>query len=105
MPVRSLLLAVGVAAVGLAASTAVKGHVVAADPSVMGCEAGCAVVAAGWPVPFIADGFATSPRDRADLAGALFGEDDWRGRALAASFAVWLVASLCAVWALRRAPA
>ena len=70
-------------------------------PDIMGCETGCEVVAAGFPVPYVADYPGFSPGNSVGLLEAfVFGMDRVLWGPLALSFAFWLaVAALVAgVW-------
>ena len=48
----------------------VEGRATMAFPSAAGCEAGCRVVAAGLPLPFVADNPTLSPVGSVDALGA-----------------------------------
>ena len=73
-----------------AVSTGIERWVVAVHPTVMGCEDGCGVVAAGWPVPFVVDDPALSPVHSVSLIGVLDGTDEVRWSSLAVTLGFWL---------------
>lgn len=60
------------------ASSAFPGRTTAVYSEIMGCEAGCEVAAAGWPVPYLVDYPGISVVGSAGLSGALVGEDHFR---------------------------
>lgn len=80
----------------------VPGEAVVVRPDVMGCEAGCRVVAGGWPVPWIADDPSLSPVNSVSLISAALGIDDVRPAALAFSAAFWVAVALMALGAALR---
>lgn len=71
-------------------STAVPGTITAVYPDITGCEAGCEVAAAGFPIPFVADYPAVSPAASATAAGALLGVDQVHWLRAIATFAAWV---------------
>ena len=94
-------MALGVALTAI--STGVERRVVAVHPTVMGCEHGCEVVAAGWPVPFVVDNPALSPVNSVSLLMALDGGDEVRWGGLAATLGFWLAVSVGAIGLAQRA--
>jgi len=95
---NQLLAALALGLAGTALSSLVNTKVAVVHPDIMGCEQSCLVVAAGWPVPYIQDYPAISPVGSADLSGALFGLDHINWKALAVTFAIWLVVAAGIVW-------
>ena len=91
--VRSALL---VAAIGLLLallSSAKGGRTGAVYPEIMGCETGCEVAAAGWPVPYLVDYQGISVVGAANLSGALFGEDKFRWLPFGLTLLFWTMMS------------
>ena len=60
------------------ASSAYAGQAQALHAEIMGCEHGCTVAAAGWPLPYLIDYPGISVVGSASLTGALTGEDQFR---------------------------
>ena len=69
-PVRRALLFLGFAIIFTLLSSTKEGAVWATYSEIMGCEFGCRVAAAGWPVPYIADYPGISVVGSADVVGA-----------------------------------
>lgn len=67
---------------------------------IMGCEQGCDVAAAGWPLPYLIDYPGISVAGSADLLGALVGEDRFRPLPFAGAALIWtaIVALGFALW-------
>jgi hypothetical protein len=70
---------------------------------IMGCESGCDVVAAGWPLPYLADYPGISVVGAANLAGALLGEDRLRWLPFALTWLFWTAVSAGAFFLWARA--
>lgn len=83
-------------------SSAIPGAAWATYPEIMGCELGCRVAAAGWPLPYLVDYPGISVVGSADLSGALVGEDHFRLLPFCLTLAFWLAAALGVTFLWRR---
>ena len=95
-----MLLAVGLLLALL--SSLVPGRAKAIYAEIMGCEAGCAVAAAGWPVPYVVDYPGISAAGSADLIGALLGEDRVRWLAFGLTALFWTATAAALLLLARR---
>lgn len=84
------------------ASSVLASATTAIYPEIMGCEAGCAVAAGGWPVPYIIDYPGISVAGSADLLGLLTGEDRFSAAAFLATALFWTLVASLAVLLWRR---
>lgn len=69
---------------------------VATYPDIMGCETGCSVVAAGWPLAFVNDYLGMSVVNTANIMEVLFAGDRFTWLPFLLNVAVWSLASLAA---------
>jgi hypothetical protein len=102
MSLRAVLIVVSIAVVLTLASSAVPGEVTVNYSDVDGCTAGCRVVAAGWPFPYLADYPGLSPGGKVSLIDAFFGGDHVLATSLAASFGAWAAAVAALTFLVRR---
>lgn len=93
-PLLALVLAAGLTL----ASFAVPARARVTYAEIMGCERGCEVAAAGFPLPFVADYPGLSVAHTVWWGGVLLGEDRVLPGPLAGSFAFWLAVSWLGVW-------
>jgi hypothetical protein len=97
---RVLAIATGLALTLL--STGMAGKARATYSEIMGCETGCEVAAAGWPVPFLVDYPGLSVTGAANLLGALAGEDHFRLLPFCLSLLFWIAVAALGVILFRR---
>jgi hypothetical protein len=85
-------------------SSVVPGRGRAAYSEIMGCEQGCEVAAAGWPVPYLVDYPGISVSGSAGLGGALGREDHFRLLPFCQTALFWMAAAaaLLFLWRLAR---
>lgn len=76
--VGRILFALVVGSAFALASSGYAGQAQALYVEIMGCEHGCTVAAAGWPLPYLIDYPGISVVGSASLTGALTGEDEFR---------------------------
>lgn len=91
---RSLVLTAALAFTLTIAAGHVPRTVTATYPDIMGCERGCEVAAAGFPLPFIVDYPGLSPVGSAHPAGALLGLDRVLWPRAVAVLVFWSVVSV-----------
>lgn len=72
-----------------AASSCAHSRVTMKYSDIDGCVNGCAVAAAGFPVPYIADYPGLSPANSADFVGAVVGVDKIAWPRAAIAFVFW----------------
>jgi len=86
------------------ASSAYAGEARALYAEIMGCEHGCTVAAAGWPLPYLIDYPGISVVGSASLTGALTGEDQFRPRSFLVTASFWALVALAIqlIWSLAR---
>lgn len=77
---------------------------VTAYPDIMGCEAGCPVATAGWPLPYVYDYPGISVAGSADLLGALAGEDRFHILPFALDLVVFMLIGRLVTRPRRRQP-
>jgi hypothetical protein len=63
-------------------------------PGTEDCHAGCTLVAAGWPLAYLVDSRATSPRGSVSLLGGFIGIDDIQKSDCLLTFLFWLAVLL-----------
>jgi hypothetical protein len=63
-------------------------------PGTEDCHAGCTLVAAGWPLAYLVDSRATSPRGSVSLLGGFIGIDDIQKSDFLLTFLFWLAVLL-----------
>ncbi len=90
--------AIGLAALLTASTSAVETRVIATYPEIMGCESACLVAAAGWPLAYIVDYPGLSPVGSVSLTGAVLELDKTLLPELGISFTFWLALSGLAIW-------
>ncbi|MFC4595041.1 hypothetical protein [Sphingobium tyrosinilyticum] len=78
------------------ASSAYAGQAQALYAEIMGCEQGCAVAAAGWPLPYLIDYPGISVVGSASLIGMLTGEDQFRLPSFLGTTIFWALVALAA---------
>ena len=78
------------------ASSAYAGQAQALYAEIMGCEHGCTVAAAGWPLPYLIDYPGISVVGSASLMGALTGEDQFRLWSFLGTTIFWALVALAA---------
>lgn len=71
-------------------------------PDIMGCEAGCSVVATGWPLLFVRDYLGMSVVGTADILEVWFAADGFAWPPFMFNVAVWSLVSLGAGKVLHR---
>lgn len=84
------------------ASSIHAGRVKAVYAEIMGCEVGCEVAAAGWPMPYLVDYPGISVVGSVDLLGALTGEDKFHLLPFAGTALFWTAAVALAFVVLPR---
>jgi hypothetical protein len=77
-------------------SSARAGRARAVYSEIMGCETGCDVAAAGWPVPYLVDYPGISVVGIANLSGALLGEDKFHLLPFALTLLFWTAVAAAA---------
>ncbi|WP_152639835.1 hypothetical protein [Sphingobium bisphenolivorans] len=100
---RRLLLASLCGVMLALASSLCDGQAQALYPEIMGCEDGCAVAAAGWPLPYLTDYPGISVVGSASLTGVLTGEDHFRLSSFLVTTLFWTFAALLTARAGRAA--
>ena len=93
--------------VGLALALASSGcaeQVQALYPEIMGCEHGCIVAAAGWPLPYLIDYPGISVVGSASLTGALTKKDQFWPRYFLGTAIIWTIPvfAIQLLWIRRR---
>lgn len=71
-------------------------------PEIMGCERGCEVASAGWPIPYLIDYPGISVVGSADLMGALVGEDKFHAGWFGVTSLFWIAAAAATLFLWRR---
>lgn len=99
MTKRSLYI-VALAVIATLLSSYVPREVNATFPDIMGCNAGCRVVAGGWPFAYLIDYPGISPVGSVELTSGLLGVDQIWPLALAGTFASWAAALGGCCWLL-----
>ena len=84
------------------ASSIHAGRARAVYAEIMGCEVGCEVAAAGWPMPYLVDYPGISVVGSVDLFGALMGEDKFHLLPFAGTALFWTAAVALAFVVLPR---
>ena len=90
MAVRGFLGSISLGLVLALASSFRNGRSRAVYSEIMGCEQGCDVAAAGWPLPYLIDYPGISVVGSADLFGALVGEDKFLLLPFAGTTLAWI---------------
>jgi hypothetical protein len=98
----SWLLIVPVGLVLSLLSSAKAGRARAVYSEIMGCESGCDVAAAGWPIPYLVDYPGISVVGVANLSGAMLGEDKFHTAPFTMTLLFWVAASAAAWFLWRR---
>lgn len=83
------------------ASSIVESKIIFVYPGIMGCQAGCYVVAGGWPFPFIIDYPGLSPVNSVSIVDALLGLDILSAAGLAKNLLFWVLISFVFAFRLR----
>ena len=71
-------------------------------PDIMGCESGCVVVAAGWPLAFVRDYLGMSVVNTANIMEVWFAADQFTWKPFLIDMIVWSFASFVMHTVLRR---
>lgn len=83
-------------------SSLVPREVNAVIPGSEDCQAGCAFVAAGWPLAYLVDHHGISPRGSVSLVGGFIGVDHIRKSDFLLTFLFWLSVSVCVHAGMKR---